>query len=269
MVPCANSLKMKFVLISITANMLMMASSVKAHLFTTAASAHEGRRMQLTCPVDSFGCLTTQFCGSDKQCHDLSCQEYFQMRGWNVESIGDTTLACEDYSNGDQDGRYAVVYGCSGYVNSVIPAGEAYGLPFNQKCSATIWMQLFECYDLKPKTDFSDFLSVVDSATSLTCTNTDGSERPPNFRYHVIYGSISPSHSDWVSVGQASTATFNESLTIFTMSAIVTNLTGTPSQSPTGAPTQGATLASQTSGVPSIRPSHATAALVGLMAFLI
>jgi hypothetical protein len=147
---------MKFVRISITANMLMMASSVKAHLFTTAASAHEGRRMQVTC-TESIDCQTTQFCGSNKQCHDFSCQEYLQMGGWNVESIGNTTLACDDYSNGDQDGRYAVVYGCGGYVESVIPAGEAYGQAFNQKCSATIGMQLFECYDLKPKTTLATF----------------------------------------------------------------------------------------------------------------
>jgi hypothetical protein len=138
---------------------------------TTVTSAHVARRMQGTC-AEHFDCPGTQFCGSDNQCHDFSSQEYFQKGGWNVEGIGSTSLACEDYSNGDQDGKYAVVYGCSGYRDTDIPAGEGYGQPFNQKCIATIGMQLFECYDLKPNSDFSYFLSLVDSATPQTCANS-------------------------------------------------------------------------------------------------
>jgi hypothetical protein len=262
-----NSLKMKFMLVVfITANMLMMASSsFKAHdFFTDSISAHEGRRMQASCSDDDNCPTRTQFCGIDNQCHDFSCQAWFQKGGWNVESIGNTTLACDDYSNGDQDGKYAVVYGCSGYTGA-IPEGEGYGKAFDQKCSATIGMQLFECYDLKPDTDFSSFLIRVDSAAPLTCTNrTDGSGYSATFIYQIITGSESPTTSNFVFTGPDPTVTFNESLTPFTMTAITTNLTLAPTQNPTEGP-----INPPTSGVPIIGSSFATAALVGLVAFLI
>jgi hypothetical protein len=282
-----SSLKMKCILpvLYITANMLLMASSsVKAHYLFTAAigSAHEreARRMQQGTCIRTvhnwYDCPETQFCGTDHQCHDYSCPAWFQKGGWNDDaeiSIGNNTttlLTCEDYySNNNGDGKYAVVFGCGFYLG-VIPAGEGYGLPLNRKCSATIGMQRLDCYDLKPNTDFSSFLSQVDSATTphQNCTNsTDGSEYSPSFIYQV---SLTLSNGESILGTPGVTSTFKESLAAFTMHAIATNLTTSlaPTQSPTEAsPTT--TISPTSSGVPMIRPSsYTTAASVGLVVFL-
>jgi hypothetical protein len=267
--PFNNSLKMmKFMLVSIMAKMLIVTASVKAHLFAAAISGHEARRMQTTCTRSNSSTCKNGFCGTHNQCHESSCPAFFQQGGRNAESIGSTTLACEDYSTGDQDGKYAVLYSCQGYSNIVIPLGKGYGQAFNRKCSATIGMQLFECYDLKPNTDYSYFMSLVDSDTPLTCTNSsDGFDGPANFIYQVIYA------YDCCTVFESfSAATYNQSLTLFTMSAKLTDIRSTtnPTLAPTQSPTEASpTIYRQTSGVPIITPSYATAALVGLMAFLI
>jgi hypothetical protein len=120
---------------------LLMVSSINARLLITASA----RSMQDTCTplLDGRWASTdckpqTQFCGSDNQCHDFSCQEWFQNGQWNQASIGSTTLACEDYheaTNSGEGQNYAVVYGCQARY---IPEGKGFGFAFNRKCSATV-----------------------------------------------------------------------------------------------------------------------------------
>jgi hypothetical protein len=287
---------MKFILVATMATMLTVTSSVQARLLAST-SAPQSK----TCTT--LGDCPTQFCGSDNLCHDFSCPVWFQKGGWNEASIGSTQLACEDYSTGDQDENYAVVYGCQAIFGPAFPAAKGSAQPFNRKCTASIGKQVFECYDLKPSTDFGAFLSHAESAPESCIDQDDGSVLEASFIYQTRAqskaaqfsissgGASSTGSSGFHSIDYAVTPpadTFDASRARFTMMAFSTksdtsttfdnideelNSTDDDLNNMHGVQVikndDGSTWTTfESSGAPVIKPAYATAVLVGLMALL-
>jgi hypothetical protein len=238
---------MKFILVVATmAIMLTMTSSVQARLLASTLA-----RQAKTC-TNLGDCQSAQFCGTDNHCHYFSCPTWFQKGGWNETSIGSTQLACQDYSTGDQDENYAVVYGCQAIFGPVVPAAKGAAQPFNRKCSASIGNQVFECYDLKPSTDFGAFMSHADLAPESCIDQNDGSVLKASFIYQtrtqsgatssINSGGVSGFSLLKVSSGFHSTGyavtppadTFDASRAPFTMRAISTTSASGIIQSRTG-----------------------------------
>ena len=251
---------MKFLKVGTTAYALTMTAASFNSWFVTGsvATASEERRMQTSCTACKFG----QFCGStsDFKCHDFSCQNYFQKGPWNDEGVGNSALVCEDYANSSQDGHYAVVYGCNSYFNQIIPSGKGLGLGFNRKCSATVAMQLFECYDLNPDTDMSSFLNLVSTSTPPTC-GAESDFPQPGFIYQAELGRIKTTLN--------STATFDASVAALAMRTVVTELTSAPKPNPTATSPAPAPApvpqSAPSSSATTMRPTYTMATFVGLI----
>jgi hypothetical protein len=239
---------MKFILVVATmATLLTMTSSVQARLLASTPAPQAK-----TCTTRGDCQRGTQFCGTDNQCHDFSCPAWFQNSGWNETSIGSTQLACQDYSTGDQDenNNYAVVYGCQAIFGPVVPAAKGSAQPFTRKCTATIGKQAFECYDLKPNSDFTNFLSIAKSAPQSCIDHNDGAVLKSSFIYRTIFqtkesssisaggaSGLSSFHASdtgqILSMGPLPTETFDESLVPLTMWAISTKSDTTSTTSDT------------------------------------
>lgn len=189
------------------------------------------------CPVGE--CSALEFCSSDGTCRERSCENYFQFGNgaFDLDNTDGIELVCENYSTGTQDNLHAVVYGCQGYGPGVeLPRGVVSQV-FNRRCTATVKNKGFECYNLKPGTDFSSFLNRVNRTILATCSGETANGAPgiPFFKYNVYTRSpgfivIHPS--------PPRTSTFSEASAFQSSYAIVTDLpTDAPTQSPTEAPT--------------------------------
>lgn len=205
------------------------------------------RRTQVS--ACSPGCTRSQFCGSDGQCRDYNCNNWFKFGTWtNLEDISSTTrgLTCADYTNGVEDNYHAVIYSCGGFgPGTEITDGAGFSQVFNQRCFSDIGLQTFECYQMELNTDYSFFLSEVESSDLPDCEYSeeqiaDGSPASPSFLYRVtleeaIFTEHGGTTSNVTLTGPNPTDTFDTDLALVTMYAFVKEKK--PTLSPTDSPT--------------------------------
>jgi hypothetical protein len=156
---------------------------------------------------------SAEFCGSDNTCYPYSCSnwyyngpfEYVGHDGKERDSAGRlvvSPLGCRPTT--DTQYEYGVVYGCSRYSNIEIPQGEGFGQGFTERCEARNSNAAFECYQMSSDTDFSAFLTNIDS-NQVVCQNASVTPR-------YIYQQILSTVSLIVLAGAGITATFNQTM---------------------------------------------------------
>jgi len=132
-----------------------------------------------------------KFCGTDGECHNLSCAEWYQYQYGgpasqdpNLDESNTETLTCKDIittTPGDttDDLFYASVsYRCHDLLPPPIQTG------FNRKCTADGPTFEYTCYELSEGTQFLSFMSEVDSAVKnagMNCTD----DEDPFFLYRL------------------------------------------------------------------------------------
>jgi hypothetical protein len=164
-------------------------------------------------------------------------------------------LDCQSYNSGQQENLHAIVFGCQGYGPGVeVPPEEGISQVFNQKCTAELERQTFECYELAPFTDFSLFVVQAESNPPQNCTQytpediEQGAPTQESYLYSVYLSEQIGNGVSSVATGPDWTASFDTDTALLTMYANVvekpndtnsptsdSSSTEAPSPSPTSA----------------------------------
>jgi len=180
-------------------------------IFTLAAISAAASATGLECNCPSGG---GKFCGTDGECHNLSCANYYQYgnpnaasQGPNVDEVNTETLTCKDIETtatglGSELFYGSVSYRCSKLLPPPIQTG------FNRKCTADGPTFEFTCYELSEGTQFLNFLSEVDSAVNagMDCTNDEDPGQDPFFSYAYVFDTRDGPSDSFTTIGNV----FNE-----------------------------------------------------------
>jgi len=144
----------------------------------------------ISAAASACDCGDGKFCGTDGECHNLSCAEWYQYQYGgaasqdpNLDESNTDTLTCKDIDttatgSGSEVSYASVSYRC---VNSTHPPAIQTG--FNRKCTAGGPTFEYTCYELSEGTQFLTFLSEVESAQDdgMKCND----EKVPLFYYYI------------------------------------------------------------------------------------
>jgi len=137
----------------------------------------------------SIDCGDASFCGHDNECHEFSCQTFFNY-GPTIDtgnSNGDRVLVCnphrapvDDYKipkNYASFNQLGVRYGCGDTISD----NDVF-MPYNERCYAEVGINtyglnsMYNCYQYANDTDFDGFLSEVHNSIAYkdsVCNSTD------------------------------------------------------------------------------------------------
>jgi len=130
-----------------------------------------------------------KFCGTDGECHNLSCAEWYQYQYGgaasqdpNLDESNTETLTCKDIDNTwpGSFGEASITYRCN--TTELAPGIARTG--FNRKCTAGGPTFEYTCYELSEGTQFLTFMSKVESLQNLGRKCNDGKDF--HFSYHII-----------------------------------------------------------------------------------
>ena len=146
-------------------------------------------------------CLSSQFCGSDFQCHEFNCNEWYQFASVDYTDYdANLPLECVERSQFDEEFQddlknSGVVFGCTGFSGSLPTPPEAVYQPFTKKCTRSDEdkLETFTCYEMADKTNFQP---LVKEAQDIRCPTQDGEPDVPLFQYKVTLRREVPGHED-------------------------------------------------------------------------
>ena len=183
-------------------------------------------------------CLSSQFCGSDFQCHEFNCNEWYQFASVDYTDYdANLPLECVERTQFDEEFQddylnSGVVFGCS-FSRSLPTPPKAVYQPFTKKCTRSDEdkLETFTCYEMADKTNFQP---LVKEAQDIRCPTQDGEPDVPLFRYKVTVRREVPGHEDGYMLSPGnSTEVFDRTIAMGTMSS---SLTIAESTSPTLSP---------------------------------
>jgi len=137
----------------------------------------------ISAAASACDCGDGKFCGTDGECHNLSCAEWYQYQYGgaasqdpNLDESNTETLTCKDIDN-TWPSEASITYRC----NSTFPPIAQTG--FNRKCTAGGPTFEYTCYELSEGTQFLTFMSKVESVQNLGRKCNDGKDFI--FSYHI------------------------------------------------------------------------------------
>jgi len=153
---------------------------------------------------ENYDCTDGKFCGTDSECHNLSCAEWYQYgvrlsQDPNMDESNIETLTCKDI---DTTAPFSEVFhGSVSYrcVNRRHPPAIHTG--FNRKCTAGDPTFDYTCYELSEGTQFLTFMSEVESAIQNDGMNcTEGEDPFYLYKYAHVEIEESPykTHTDTI-----------------------------------------------------------------------
>ena len=184
-------------------------------------------------------CLSSQFCGSDFQCHEFNCNEWYQFASVDFTDYDpDLPLECEERSQFDEEFQdmknSGVVFGCTGSGRMPTPPSAVYQ-PFTKKCTRSDEdkLETFMCYEMADKTNFQP---LVKEAQDIRCPKQNGEPDVPLFIYQVTVGRQAPQDATINMLSQGNSTEFDRTIAMGTLNA---SLTIAESSSPTLSPSSG------------------------------
>ena len=191
-------------------------------------------------------CLSSQFCGSDFQCHEFNCNEWYQFASVDYTDYdANLPLECVERSQFDEEFQdlknSGVVFGCTGFSGSLPTPPEAVYQPFTKKCTRSDEdkLETFMCYEMADKTNFQPFVKEAQDGIFSPCDpELDGSPDVPSFIYQVTVGREVPGHGYHYMLDPGnSTEVFDRTIAMRTMSSSLTIAESTsPTLSPSSVP---------------------------------
>jgi hypothetical protein len=189
-----------------------------------------------------------QFCGTDGNCYDYTCEEFFRWHPTTeFDGNGDSQLTCEPRSTAID----VINFGCTRTVGSTTSDGGV-GFQSNQQCIGASRNEEFlvtvECFNFAEDTDFASYVTEA-TAVDLTCSPDAGEIPEPRYFYGAGY-----TKSEFVDGGLQSstvrpngafrTEVFEQDRAFKSMFAVVVRepFTSSPTPLPTPSPTESPTL---------------------------
>jgi len=200
------------------------------------------------------------FCGTDDQCHLLSCDTRYQyVRNFSGYLERDAReLVCEDIPVTEPLSDEVFYSGVAFRCRSLSSASARLG--FTRKCTATTETlggkyTEFTCFEMAADTDFGPFLAeAADLQRNLECTDERYNETGyPKFSYRVVYETQrAPDSTELVVLNSVynSTSEFDHVRASATLYSVHTTM---ETQTPTAGPTT-----TQATPTPTLRPSPST-----------